>query len=199
MKEIRESAVLIRERNIVEKRTIVNSVKHMIRHDSGLEVVVCDEMGVKRLKRIESFILPPHKAKSPCTVYFMKSTPQAGKWGGHICCRVPNADCEGEGYTVINLRADFLFTIERGDRFLVLFDKDKPFYDKHYIIEKLRAKIGRFIKGFAMEYVKRCSIADLLCNECNLSVELCGKLNDAVLYEYGVVFENLNLIIEKAM
>ena len=40
MKEIRESAVLIRERNIVEKRTIVNSVKHMIRHDSGFEVVV---------------------------------------------------------------------------------------------------------------------------------------------------------------
>ena len=93
---------------------------------------------------------------------------------------------------------DFFFSIIRGDRFVVLFDSDKSIYNKRYILDKLRNKVGTFVKNYVLQFIHDNSVAELLKSRRELSLDLERKINEQVLYEYGVVFENLNLIMEKA-
>ena len=196
MKQIKETELLIQEQNLVEKRVVFNSGKYQIQKGNDFEVVICDEVGVKRLKKIETYVLQPHKYSNPCTVYFIKNSSQSGTWGGHVRWILQEDDVESS--IIINIRMDFFFSIIRGDRFVVLFDSDKSIYNKRYILDKLRNKVGTFVKNYVLQFIHDNSVAELLKSRRELSLDLERKINEQVLYEYGVVFENLNLIMEKA-
>jgi hypothetical protein len=198
MKQIKETELLIQEQNLVEKRVVCNSVKCQIQKNNDLEVVVCDDAGIRRLKKIENFIVQPHKSSNPCTIYFMKNNSNSGTWGGHVRWVVHDND-DIESVITINLRMDFFFRIVRGDRFVVLIDSDKAMYDKRFILEKLRNKVSGFVKSYILEYIRDNSVSNLfkMCRDISNGLE--EKLNENVLYEYGVIFENLNLIIERAI
>lgn len=202
MLQIKETGALVAEQNFAERIKVVGSKKRLVKKRENLEVVVSDSGRVSRVKRIENFVLSPNRVASTeedvvkgSTVFFIKSTPQIGRWGGHIKCP-PTPDDE-DGY-VLNLRLDFTFMVQRGDRLIALFGEDRPVYDNRYIMEKVRGKMGGTIKAELLKYVKANGYSALLGNMYDVAQDWQGKLNENVFYEYGLRIENLTFVAEKA-
>ncbi|MBE5731833.1 MAG: hypothetical protein E7353_02255 [Clostridiales bacterium] len=196
MEKIRESELMIQEQNLVEVIGIINAKKYSVPKSDKYEVIVVDNDGVKRIKRIENYVLNPHKTSNPCSIYFIKAMPQKGSWGGNI--QYPEERVLGEDPTVINLRLWFSFSVIRGDRFISLLDGKSDIYTTRYVLGKLRSKMGFCVKQTVLKYIKQHNVSDFLCNFTNVEEELMSKINETIMYEYGITIDNLSLEAEKA-
>ena len=196
MKKIRETELMIQEQNLVERMVFVNSKKVSIPKSDKYEIVVVDDSGTKRVKGIEKRVLNPHKPTNPCSVYFIKAMPQKGSWGGNI--QYPEEIVCGEESIVINLRLWFSFNIHRGDRFISLLDGSSNIYTIRYVLGKLRSKMGLCVKQIVLRYIKQHNVLDFLSNYTSIEEELLAKINENIMYEYGITLDNLSFEAEKA-
>ena len=192
------------EENIIQ-RTELRGIKYntKVTRPENCEVVTVSHGSAQRLKCIEGNLINPHKRPlfgtdkidpNEYVVFFMDSAFHDATWGGNVTY----ADSRVGGITEkVNIRANFSFRIERGDRVLTLLSETKSTYSRKYLVEKLRHKIDNTIKSSVSRILYDRGFIAAQQEITAVSEQAQERINRDILSSFGMVMSDLNLVLEE--
>lgn len=188
----------------IEKKDIPFNYKlHCV---DDCEIVVITDNIARRLRNLDEGIINPKRQmlitgklrkktdNRTHIIYLIRKVYDDAKWGGNIQYNDPKSNDTQEK---IFIRARYTFKIERGDKFISLLSETKEQYDQRYVVVKINSKIDNVVKSYISQNLRSNGFIKAQENMPECTDKIRNKLNEDVLFVFGIRVINLNISLEE--